>query len=71
MLLQNALGLPALSTQTQPDEAQQALDAIAVMAQNGISLPDTALNRGQVAQALYQASRLSATAPGALVFARK
>ena len=71
LLLQNALGLPALSTQTQPDEAQQALDAIAVMAQNGISLPDTALNRGQVAQALYQASRLSATAPGALVFARK
>ena len=69
--LQNARRRPALSTQTQPDEAQQALDAIAVMAQNGISLPDTALNRGQVAQALYQASRLSATAPGALVFARK
>ncbi len=67
LLLQNALDLP---TATGTDG--ESPDLIAVMAENGIDLPtDTAMNRGQAANVLYQLSKLSATAPGLAVIAKQ
>jgi VCBS repeat-containing protein len=67
IVLQNALALPV--TTAGLDHADTALQ---VLAENGIELTaGELLNRGQVAQLLYQASRLSAAAPGLQIFARQ
>lgn len=64
LLLQNALALPTAAAEEQ--------DILLILAENGITLPQTdALNREQAANALYALSRLSATAPGLGVIARQ
>lgn len=68
LLLQNALALPMNTVSADGDSP----DLIAVMAENGIILDaDTSMNRGQMATALYQVSKLSATAPGMSVIAKQ
>lgn len=68
LLLQNALALPTNTASADGDSP----DLIAVMAENGIILDaDTSMNRGQMAAALYQVSKLSATAPGMAVIAKQ
>ena len=70
LLLQNALALPVTTLTT--GDADRTDVALAVMAENGIVLEESsALNRGQVAQVLYQASKLAVTAPGTQVLARQ
>ncbi len=62
-LLQNALDMPTVNGDA---------DAVAVMAEYGLHLSaDASMTRGQVAMALYQASRLMPTAPGMLVFSKQ
>lgn len=66
LLLQNALAFP-LSTGADGESA----DLLTVMAENGILLSrDGGVTRGEAANALYRVSRLSATAPGMLTFAK-
>ena len=68
LLLQNALALP-VSTLADTDRTELALS---VLAENGIVLERASnLTRGQVAQTLYQISKMSATAPGLQVLARQ
>lgn len=68
LLLQNALDLPMNTASVEGESA----DLMAVMAENGIALaPDTDLTRGQVAIALYQVSKLSATNAGMAVIAKQ
>lgn len=68
LLLQNALALP---TSVVSDDSIEP-DLVAVMAENGIVLAESGtLTRGQVANALYQVSKLSATAPGLAVIAKQ
>lgn len=68
LLLQNALALP---TSTGSGDNSD-VDLIAVMAENGIELnANGTMTRGQVANALYQVSKLSATAPGLSVIAKQ
>lgn len=67
ILLQNALALPITTV-----GGNDAETALTVMAENGIALnANEPLNRGQVAQVLYKASRLSAVAPGMQVLLRQ
>ena len=68
LLLQNALALP-VSTLADTDRTELALS---VLAENGIVLEGASnLTRSQVAQTLYQVSKMSATAPGLQVLARQ
>ena len=68
LLLQNALALPA-ATLASTDRTELALT---VLAENGIVLADgETMNRGQVAQTLYEISKMSATAPGLQVLSRQ
>ena len=70
LLLQNALALP-VSTLSSADTDRTEL-ALTVLAENGIVLEgESDLTRGQVAQTLYQVSKMSATAPGLQVLARQ
>jgi hypothetical protein len=72
LLLQNALALPVHTLADTVDASDQAAVALAVMAENGVALHATEnLTRGQVAQALYRVSKMSATAPGLQVLARQ
>ena len=67
VLLQNALDLSSEAGAGTADELVPvwAADALTVMEGNGIALPASeTLNRGQVAEALYQATQLAANAPG-------
>ena len=67
VMLQNALDLSASTNTEEKDEnvPQWAATALAAMAESGISLNAAdQLNRGQVAQLLYQVSTLAADAPG-------
>ena len=67
LLLQNALALPV--TTAGLDDTGTALQ---VLAENGILLTaNETLNRGQVAQMLYKASRLFSTAPGLQILSRQ
>ena len=67
LLLQNALALPV--TTAGLDYTDTALQ---VLAENGIALTaNEALNRSQVAQMLYKASRLFSTAPGLQILSRQ
>ena len=76
VVLQNALALTvdqqALETvaeESQEDVPVWAASSMTVMAENGITLSAAqALTRADVAQILYQAYQLSATAPGTAVF---
>ena len=70
LLLQNALALPVSTLSSAP--ADRADLAVTVLAENGIVLSaEESMNRGQVAQTLYQISKMSATAPGMQVLARQ
>lgn len=67
VMLQNALDLSVSTNTEEKDEnvPQWAATALAAMAESGISLNAAdQLNRGQVAQLLYQVSTLAADAPG-------
>lgn len=71
LLLQNALELPVTTTADAESEDPWAAAAVAALAENGISLDGSAMNRAQVAHALYRAKQLAATAPGMQVFSGK
>ena len=69
--LQNALDLPAGHGQiTYAQEVPAwAATSLAVLAENGLSLEaDGTMTRGQIAQILYQTSRIAVGAPGMMVF---
>ena len=69
--LQNALDLPAGHGQiTYAQEIPAwAATSLAVLAENGLSLEaDGTMTRGQIAQILYQTSRIAVGAPGMMVF---
>ncbi len=73
VMLQSALQLPVdtevLQTFSQDDAPDWAVEALAVMAENGVSIPGSEnLTRANVAKLLYKVSRLAATAPGLKVF---
>ena len=68
LLLQNALALPV----TTAASASPTESALQCLAENGFQISaEETLNRGQVAQLLYQANKLSAVAPGMQVLLRK
>ncbi len=70
LLLHNALALPGSGNGTQADVPTWAQDALLTMAENGLPLmANETMTRSQVAQALYKASLLAASAPGTLPFA--
>ena len=69
--LQNALDLSAGHEEIAYGEEvpSWAATSLAVMAANGVELEaDAAMTRGQMAQILYQVSRMSVGAPGMMVF---
>ena len=69
--LQNTLDLPVGHEEITYEEEVPAWAAtsLAVMAENGLQLQaDTPMTRGEVAQILYQTSRMAAGAPGMMVF---
>ena len=69
--LQNALDLPVGHEEIAYGEEVPvwAATSLAVMAENGLSLDaDAPMTRGEVAQILYQTSRMSVGAPGMMVF---
>ncbi len=71
VLLQNALDLPRLTQELDPEVPAWAADSMAAMAEYGISLEAASMTRGEVAKALYQASKLMEDAPGMQVFGRQ
>lgn len=69
VMLQNALDL-TVSAEQQPqseDVPTWAASSLTAMADNGISLPSGTLTRGELANALYQVSKLADEAPGMLI----
>ena len=69
--LQNALDLPVGHEELLYEEEVPvwAATSLAVMAENGLSLQASApMTRGEVAQILYQVSRMSVGTPGMMVF---
>jgi long-subunit acyl-CoA synthetase (AMP-forming) len=69
--LQNALDLPAGHEEMAYGEEVPAWAAtsLAVMAQNGVELEAfEAMTRGEIANILYQTSRMAVGAPGMMVF---
>ena len=75
VILQNALDLPLSADALQQVDSQQeeiptwALASLTVMAENGVMLEcDAPLTRANMAQALYQISRIAPDAPGMAVF---
>ena len=69
VMLQNALDL-TVSAEQQPqseDLPTWAASSLTAMADNGISLPSGTLTRGELANALYQVSKLADEAPGMLI----
>ena len=65
-ILQNALDLPTVGA---IHESPAEETALAVMNQNGLLIEDTeTLTRSEMAQLLYQVSRIAPTAPGLMVF---
>ena len=63
LLIQNALDLTVSAAAMGAENV-----AMAVLAENGLVLEKEAMNRAQVAQALYQVSLLAPNAPGMSVF---
>ena len=69
VMLQNALDLSGTAPDAQEEVPTWADTALAVMNENGFLLTaEETLNRGQVAELLYQASIAAADAPGMAVF---
>ena len=71
VVLQNALDLPAGHEEMAYSEEvpSWAATSLSVMAENGVELEaDAPLTRGEVAQVLYQVSRMAVGAPGVMVF---
>ena len=66
LMIQNALDLTVSAAALESENV-----AIAVLAENGLALHAEAMNRAQVAIALYQVNRLAPTAPGMQVFHKK
>jgi hypothetical protein len=69
--LQNALDLPVGHEEIVYSEEVPvwAATSLAVMAENGLSLnADAPMTRGEIAQVLYQTSRMAIGAPGMMVF---
>ena len=66
LMIQNALDLTVSAAAMEADNV-----AIAVLSENGLSLPMDGMNRAQVAMALYQVSILAPNAPGMSVFAKQ
>ena len=69
--LQNALDLPAghEAMAYAQEVPVWAATSLAVMAQNGMELEaDAAMTRGEIANVLYQVSRMAVGAPGTVVF---
>ncbi len=71
LMVQNALDLPLATVAEDNNDPQWAAAAMATMAQNGVALENAPMTRAQVAQALYQVSRLAPSAPGMAVFAQQ
>ena len=65
VMVQNALDLQTETTGTVEEEA------LAVMAENGVELPETVLTRGEAAKFLYRVKTLAVTAPGMMALAGK
>lgn len=63
LMIQNALDLTVSAAAMGAENV-----AVAVLAENGLALPATGMNRAQVAMALYQVSLLAPNAPGMRVF---
>ena len=63
LMIQNALDLTVSAAAMEAENI-----AMAVLAENGLALPSEAMDRAQVAQALYQVSLLAPNAPGMSVF---
>lgn len=63
LMIQNALDLTVSAAAMESENV-----AIAVLAENGLSMPSDGMNRAQVAMALYQVSLLAPNAPGMSVF---
>lgn len=69
LLLQNALDLPVYTVAKNTEDPEWAAGALAAMAEHEVILDGNGLlNRGQMAMALYRASRLVPIAPGMGVF---
>ncbi len=69
LMLQNALDLP---TCVLAEDLPMAVWAVAVMAENGVSLStDAPLTRADVAMVLYRVSKLAPNAPGTQVLAKQ
>ena len=66
MMIQNALDLTVSAAAMEAENL-----AIAVLAENGLVLSAAAMNRSQVALALYQVSLLAPNAPGMRVFSNQ
>ena len=66
LLIQNALDLTVSAAALEQEHV-----SMAVLAENGLQLEENAMNRAQVAIALYQVSLLAPNAPGMQVFAKK
>lgn len=66
LLIQNALDLTVSAAAMEAEDV-----AIAVLAENGLQMPNEAMNRAQAAMALYQVSLLAPNAPGMQVFAKQ
>ena len=76
VVLQNALALTAgeqaletVALEQSEDVPAWAVASLSILSENGVDMPaNEALTRAQVAQVLYQTSRLAVTAPGTAVF---
>lgn len=71
LLLQNALDLTVTTVTEENGESDVpawAVDAMAALADNGITLTTAALTRGEAAELLYQVSRMAEDAPGLTVY---
>ena len=66
LLIQNALDLTVSAAALEAENT-----AIAVLAENGLMLQPEALNRAQVALALYRVHQLAPTAPGMQVLIKR
>ncbi len=71
LMLQNALDLPAAGEPDTDTAPAWAATAIAVMAENGLTLRDAPMTRAEAAQVLYRTAALAADAPGMQVFVKQ
>ncbi len=67
VMLQNALDLAVTEAPVMAEEEHWADAALHALRSNGIALTEDTLTRGEAAQALYEATKLAADAPGGMV----